>query len=354
MKLHIIVIIYHIEKGALAMRKQRKTSKSPIYSYALALALVFLLIPLVSTVALVIPGGNGPSAGSKVDNPVSVPKTIKVYRNDTHKVEKIPFEEYVTCVVCSEVPCTFQPEAIKAQSVAARTYALAKIKKYTAKHPASHPKAPICDSTHCQVYRTKSQLLSLHPEGWEKEGFDKIEKAVKETKGQVMYYDGNLVMQPLFFSSSGGYTENSEDVFANAYPYLKSVSSPYESNATHRNEKKSFTLSKLKKALSKAYPQYDFKKASFKNIKILSRTAGGRVDSMAIGDVKLSGTQVRTALGLSSSLFSIEEKDGRLIFSSSGSGHGVGLSQYGANGMAKKGADYKAILKHYYSGVEVQ
>lgn len=178
-----------------------------------------------------------------------------------------------------------------------------------------------------------------------------------------MYYDGELVMQPLFFSSSGGWTENSEDVFVSAVPYLVSVSSPYEEGASHQNEEKSFTLEAFRKKIREAYPDKDFGSIDRENIRILSRTAGGRVSEMQIGDVKLKGTEVRNALGLSSALFSLSfseeggsgtsSKETKIVFTSNGSGHGVGMSQYGANGMAKQGADYRKILTYYYSGTQV-
>ena len=163
-------------------------------------------------------------------------------------------------------------------------------------------------------------------------------------------------MQPLFFSSSGGQTENSEDVFVSAVPYLVSVSSPYEENATHRDEKTKLSLKDFAKKLKSAYPEKDLGKISQPSIKILSRTAGGRVEKMQVGDGAggiLRGTEVRMALGLSSALFAIEFDGSNIVFTSSGSGHGVGMSQYGADGMAKEGYDYKEILTHYYSGTQV-
>lgn len=297
---------------------------------------------------------------------VEAPSKIKVWKEDENKTISIDFEEYVSNVVASEMPSSFELEALKAQSVAARTFAMAKIEKYDVKKPTSHPDAPVCSSTHCQVYKTEDELIACHADGWEKseDGFAKIKKACKATEGQFLYYDGQLVMQPLFFSSSGGQTENSEDVFVSALPYLVSVSSPYEDEATHSNEKKSFTIDTFVKTVKEAFPEKDFGRVERDNIRVLSRTAGGRVDRMQIGDATIKGTEVRTALGLSSSLFSVdfendEDDEGlqnnntKIVFTSNGSGHGVGMSQYGANGMAKNGYKYRDILKHYYSGTEV-
>ena len=295
---------------------------------------------------------------------VETPETIRVWRCDLMKSEEVDFEDYVARVVASEMPSNFETEALKAQSVAARTFAMAKIEKYKEKKPSSHPKSPICDSTHCQVYKTEKELIACHPEGWEEKGWKKIKKACRATKGELLYYDGELVMQPLFFSSSGGQTENSEDVFTSAVPYLISVSSPYEEKATHRNEEKVFTVKEFAAKVKKAYSEKDFGNITAGSIKILSRTAGGRVEKMKVGEAVLKGTEIRSALGLSSALFTISFKEGtgwkgssdtntQIIFVSSGSGHGVGMSQYGADGMAREGADYKEILKHYYSGTEI-
>ena len=292
--------------------------------------------------------------GVSFANKIETPKTIEVKRCDSGKKVEVDFEEYVTCVVASEMPATFEEEALKAQSVAARTFAMAKIET----------ESPICDSTHCQVYKTEKELIDCHPEGWEDEGWKKIKKACKATAGELLYYDGELVLHPLFFSSSGGQTENSEDVFVSAVPYLISVSSPYEEKATHKDEEKSFTVKEFAAKVRKAFPEKDFGTISTDRIKILSRTAGGRVEKMKVGDVTLKGTEVRSALGLSSALFTISFKEGtgwnvlsasntQIVFVSNGSGHGVGMSQYGADGMAKEGADYKEILKHYYSGTEI-
>ena len=287
-------------------------------------------------------------------NKIETPKTIEVWRCDKEKTVKVDFEEYVACVVASEMPATFEAEALKAQSVAARTFAMAKIET----------KSPICDSTHCQVYKTEKELIDCHPEGWAEDGWKKVQKACKATEGELLYYDGEMVLHPLFFSSSGGQTENSEDVFVSAVPYLISVSSPYEEKATHKDEEKSFTLKEFAAAVRKSFPDKEFGTISTDRIKILSRTAGGRVEKMQVGDVTMKGTEVRSALGLSSTLFTISFKEGsgwnglspsnmKIVFVSSGSGHGVGMSQYGADGMAREGADYKEILKHYYSGTEI-
>lgn len=220
---------------------------------------LYLLSLSISIIAMLILNCGFYKPTASADYPAYIP----VYRSGTGTVDVIPTEIYVTCVVTCEVPCSFHEEALKAQAVAARTYAAAKIKSArSAGNPSEHPLAPICDSTHCQVFRNTSELK--HTDGWRK-----IKSAVSSTGPQMLYYDGSLVMNALFHASSGGQTENSEDVFITAVPYLQSVNSPYENN----------------------FPR---------------------------------------------------------------NGHGVGLSQQGANGMANKGYSYREILAHYYKGTYVQ
>lgn len=328
---------------------------------ALVIILIFFIgVPLAAVVLGGIFGeGTGLRGfdgikGVNFANRIETPETVEVWRCKEEKSVKVDFEDYVARVVASEMPATFEEEALKAQSVAARTFAMSKIET----------KSPICDSTHCQVYKTEKELIDCHPKGWEDEGWKKVKKACRATEGQLLYYDGELVLHPLFFSSSGGQTENSEDVFVSAVPYLISVSSPYEEKDTHRDEEKSFTVKEFASKVRKAFPDKNFGDISTDRIKILSRTAGGRVEKMKVGDEILKGTEVRSALGLSSALFTISFKEGtgwngsspsntQIVFVSNGSGHGVGMSQYGADGMAREGADYKEILKHYYSGTEI-
>ncbi|MBQ9971969.1 MAG: stage II sporulation protein D [Firmicutes bacterium] len=286
---------------------------------------------------------------------VEIPDYINVYITDEEKVRKIRFEEYIKGVVASEMPSSFELEALKAQAVAARTYSLSKIvRSGDDGNPEVHPDAPLCDTVHCQVYRDKESLAALKGDDWMADGYRKIEKAVEGTSGEVMYYQGELVAQALFHSSSGGKTENSEDVFASAVPYLRSVSSPYEEGATHYGEEKTFTYPELTSSLNSIYTDRFAGNISSGDINIKSRTEGGRVDEIIIGNASYSGREIREVLGLSSANFDIKLSDAGITFTTFGYGHGVGMSQYGANGMAKEGEKYKEILMHYYTGIVVK
>ncbi|MDO4545217.1 MAG: stage II sporulation protein D [Bacillota bacterium] len=327
----------------------------PILLLAVSLCLLLVLTPYLLT--RVLPGIDDAKDKASPDASfelVVVPDDIQVYRTETKKTETIDFEDYVKGVVSGEMPSSFHPEALKAQAVAARTYSLARVlKAEDGGNPEAHPDAPLCDSTHCQVYRSERELEALKGDSWMKDGWEKICQAVDDTEGELLYYDGQLVAQALFHSSSGGKTENSEDVFASAVPYLVSVESPYEEEATHKNEKNTFSISDFSKAIKAKYANISFGEINASNIKIISRSSGGRVEKMQIGGGIIEGRNVREALELPSANFDISISGDTITFTSSGSGHGVGMSQYGANGMAKKGYDYKKILSHYYSGTEV-
>ena len=321
----------------------------------LLILVLFIGVPLV--IGLSLSNTQGQYNLDDFSSRIETPEKVKIWIEEESRTKKLDFEEYVSLVVASEMPSNFEEEALKAQAVAVRTYAMSKIESFYESEPASHPKAALCNTTHCQVYKSEKELIKSHEKGWEDSGLKKIKKACKETEGQLLYYEGSLVTQPLFFSSSGGQTENSEDVFSGEYPYLVSVASPYEEGASHSNEQKAFLLSDVSKKINEMYTDRNTGNLTISNIKILSRTAGGRVDKIQLGQSVYKGTEVRSALGLSSALFSFSFSESgkrqEIVFTTNGYGHGVGMSQYGANGMAKEGKTYKEILTHYYTGTNV-
>ena len=351
-------------------RKLKKTLRRAIAKFS-----DILTIPLVKPAAIIVaalcallilapyllmkftPDTGQPEEGRKTQASfelVNPPKDITIYRTESKKTETLDFEDYVKGVVSGEMPASFHEEALKAQSVAARTYSTARILRAEKEgNPSAHPGAPLCDATHCQVYRSEAELRELKGDAWMKKDWKKICSAASQTEGQLLYYNGELVEQALFHSSSGGKTEDAEDVFAAAVPYLVSVESPYEENATHQNEENSYSIEELSKTLKAKHPSVSFGTITATNIKIIRRSKGGRVEKIQVGNGALTGMQVREALNLPSANFTIDIKNGAVIFTSSGSGHGVGMSQYGADGMAKQGYDYKEILEHYYRGTEV-
>lgn len=332
------------------MMRVRKVQLIKI-STILYFMVVFCLLLLPCFLVAIYPKEN---RGESVPEKVEYDQMITVFRTESGQTERVSLEDYVAGVVAGEMPSSFEMEALKAQAVAARTYAISKIQRSgDSGFPKEHPMAALCDSTHCQVYRTPKELLELKSEEWMESGWAKIKEAAEETRGQLMYYQGSLVEQPLFHSSSGGKTENSEDVFVAAVPYLRSVDSPYEQEATHQSEKTFFTWGEFQKKLKSAYPKSNFGTLNANSIKIISRSQGGRVEKIQVGNEVLEGRNIRDACNLYSANFNIERNSSGIEFTTMGYGHGVGMSQWGANGMAENGSDYREILTHYYSGVEI-
>lgn len=275
--------------------------------------------------------------------------TVKLYNTSTGQVENIKLEDYVKAVVAAEMPAEFSDEAIKAQAVAARTYYFSKRLE-----PCVNAKgAEICDSTHCQVYMSKEKRMK----SWgasAQTNWDKISQDVDATSGQVLLYNDELVMHPQFFSTSSGKTENSIDVMASDVPYLKSVDSPGEEVARKYESNVDISINSLVEKLNSAYANAKLTVKDVANqISILSRTEGGSVKEVKIGNETITGVKFRAALGLNSANFSLSFNGDKVRIDCKGYGHGVGMSQWGANVMAKEGKSYEEILKHYYTGVDI-
>lgn len=332
------------------MKRYRK--EIVLYSAILWAVVTFCLVLLPGAIVW-LSQGKGEEAPAPSPVVQELPQMdIRVYRHESKKVVTVPLEQYVKGVVSGEMPGTFEMEALKAQAVAARTYAVSKVKRSASGNPAQHPDAPLCDDVHCQVYRTEEELLGLKGQPWMQAEYQKIKSAVDATAGQVMYYQGNLVEQPLFHSSSGGKTENSEDVFTSALPYLRSVESPYEEEAPHQDESVSVGFGTFAAKIKSVYPKAGT--ITKDNTKVSAYSEGGRVATLQAGNASVPGTRVRDLFGLRSANFTVKFTGSDIVFTTNGYGHGVGMSQYGANGMAKSGFSYKEILSHYYTGVQVQ
>lgn len=281
---------------------------------------------------------------------------LKVYIKDKGKVEEMLLEEYIKGVVAAEMPVDFEPEALKAQAVAARTYAYGRMKKIYTPSDDIHAGAHICtDSGHCQAWIKKEDALNKWESSKASDNWKKIEKAVLDTEGQILLYE-NSVVNPVFHSNSGGMTENSEDVWeGTVVPYLKSVVSEGEEASAGYEVETEFTKEDIVQKLKAQYPDIKVGKEDlFDEMEVLERTDAGRVKSIKIGDKTLKGTEFRSLLGLRSTNFIIEDvDDSKLKITTKGYGHGVGMSQWGANHRAKQGDDYEEILKYYYQGVYI-
>ena len=277
-------------------------------------------------------------------------ETIRVYITETGEIEEVNLEDYICGVVSNEMPANFEKEALKAQAVTARTYlASKKLNRCTL-----HEGIDICDSTHCQVYTSKEKRLEIWDADYANEYWNKIKEAVDETSGQVLSYEGELVLYPQFFSTSSGQTENSEDVYLGEIPYLRSVASTGEESAPKYTSDKTLKISDFVYLLNSNFTNLNVTVENIKNnFNIKSSSAAGGVIKLNINNVEIRGVDFRKALSLNSTNFTYEFNGDYITFHCKGYGHGVGMSQWGANAMAKNGSNYEEILKHYYTGVEI-
>ena len=269
---------------------------------------------------------------------------INVILTETNEVIEMNVEDYIKGVLIGEVPASYEMEALKAQAIVARTYTMHKL-KYAGE---SHENADICDNiNHCQAYKSKEYALEAWEDTEEREKWNKIENAVEETKGEVITYRGELI-NAFFHAHSGGQTEDARSIWGQEdIPYLKSV----PGNESYAFEdSKSVTKDDFKKILKEKYPDYN---EETENVSAIDHTISERVYHMKVGNLTLLGTEIRTLFGLRSSKFEIKMEGDNIIFNTIGYGHGVGMSQEGANQMALNGKSYKEIICHYYKDVEI-
>ena len=281
--------------------------------------------------------------------------TIKLYNKFNGETQEIDVEEYVIGVVAAEMPAEFHMEALKAQAVAARTYAIKRVISYHDGHPG-HPDAPICNDVHCQAHLSLEELKTTKGQDWIENYLDKIKEAVEETKDLMLYYNGELT-EPLYHSTSGGMTEDAVNVFSADTPYLKSVESPYEEAAPRFKTITTIGREEFIEKIKDRYPNVDIGKDNFfDKIKLIERSPSGRIITLAIDKEIIHGRELRDIFKLNSTNFKItyNEKMNIVDIETLGYGHGVGMSQWGANGMAKEGSNYIEILTHYYKGTEIR
>jgi stage II sporulation protein D len=264
---------------------------------------------------------------------------------DIEKVITMNLEDYILGVVAGEMPASFHIEALKAQALAARTYTMLRMSRFGGSGCSKHPGAEICtDSTHCQAYRNPAAV---------KQGLDRLKEAVYGTAGEVIVYDNRLI-DAVFHSTSGGKTENSEEIWSSRVPYLRSVVSGYEEHSPKYVAQQEISIDNFISCIKKLDSGVKINKKNIKNeIKILGRSEGGRITKLQIGNKTFKGMDVRNALGLNSSNFNYSIENDAILFTVVGSGHGIGMSQYGADGMAREGVGYRDIVLHYYQGVDI-
>lgn len=281
---------------------------------------------------------------------ISSKSTVSIYITLEDRIEEVDLEDYVCGVIANEMPVSFGLEALKAQAIASRTYVVSKmISKCSIGNGAD-----ICDSTHCQVYSSKEKVLEKWGEINSDEYWNKIKEAVDDTKGKILTYNNELVLYPQFFSTSSGKTESSIDVSGNDIPYLKSVNSLGEEISPKFTSVKEVAVQEVVSTINSKYPNSGVNESNiFDRIEVLSRSESGGVIEMEIGNQKIKGSEFRFLIGLNSTNFNYSIEGNKMIFNCKGYGHGIGMSQWGANAMDKNGSNYEQILKHYYTGVEI-
>ncbi len=302
------------------------------FAIALLAAFVFFAVPYAAVRLL---------GGTSFDAQV-----VRVYNISTGEIIEETIGEYLFCTVAAEMPAEFEPEALKAQAVAARTYLCRKMQS----EPSSpeHNGADICtDHTHCSAYKSLEELKAYWDRDYRKYA-RKIKAAVKSTDGIVMTYGGEPI-SAVYHSTSSGRTENAADVWGGEVPYLVSVASDWDEASPEYRSQAVFTGAEITDILRENYPDFDEKAPLIGNFK---KSEAGGIIYITMGGVQLKGTELRTLFGLRSTNVVVTENNGRYYFSVKGYGHGVGMSQYGAEYMAKDDAAYEDILSHYYTGIE--
>ena len=274
---------------------------------------------------------------------------IKLLHQETGEVEEVSIDEYLYHVVSSEMPADYEIEALKAQGLVARTYTIYKILN------KKHENADICDqSTCCQAWISKEDRLARWDENKRESNWQKIVDCVNATKGKIITYN-NEPINAFFHANSGGTTELPVNVWegGSGLPYLQVVETSGEEGYTQYSSEVEFTGEELINKLKEKYIDIHIDFTNNEDLKIVAYTDSNRVKTVKFGNHELSGVETRTLLGLKSTNFEIVKENEKIKFKVKGYGHGVGMSQTGANTLAKEGKNYEEIVKHFYIGVEI-
>lgn len=283
-------------------------------------------------------------------------KNIKVYLHSSKKYATMSLTEYLYGVVAAEMPSYFDAEALKVQAVASRTYTLYKMLNISF-NSSGHGSggAHICtNSGHCQAYLSRAEAEKKWGKAYADKIFEAVCPAVDATKGQVLLYDGEPIFSA-YHSMSYKFTDDVENVWGGSYPYLKSVSSPEDDNFDGLLDTPSFTSAKFKKYITSQSKKAELSSDPSTWITDVELNRSGRVQTIVIGGVEFTGRQIQSVFGLRSANYTIsyDKKDDTFTFAVKGRGHGIGMSQYGANLLAKEGYTYTEILCHYYTDVTI-
>lgn len=315
------------------------------------LFLILFLLPL----RLPLPDGvsreSAPPTPSRADIQLLPPGEndvntfLRVKRGE--EVVRMSMSDYLACVLRGEMPASYEQQALCAQAVAARTYT-----RYKIVTGGNHDDADICDNPACcQAFLDEESARK----NWGKDADyyeTKIENAVAMTDGQTMLYNGTPILA-VFHASSSGMTRASGDVWQNDLPYLQPVVSPEPTKSPNYYSRQEYSVDAFRDVILEAYPEADLSDKPSRWCAKPITDKSGSVNTISVGGVSISGENMRRLFKLRSSCFDLEYKKDTMIFYVTGYGHGVGMSQNGANEMAKEGKTWKDILTHYYTGVTI-
>lgn len=276
---------------------------------------------------------------------------IKLLHTESGEIEELDMNEYLYGVVSAEMPASYEKEALKAQAIVARTYTI-----YQAMNNGSkHENADICDDyACCQAWISKKDRFAKWNENEAESNWQKIVECVDNTTGKIILYDEKPI-NAFFHSNSGGVTETSLNIWGGIdYPYLKSVETSGEDGYNQYSSEVVLSKEELINKMKEKYSDFEIDFNTEECIKILELTSSNRVKTIKIGNKEIAGTEARSIFGLKSTNFTFEINGENIKFSVKGYGHGVGMSQTGADSMAKTGANYEEIIKHFYTDVEIK
>jgi len=277
---------------------------------------------------------------------------FRVLDTRSGKVETVSLRDYLIGTVAAEMPGSFAPEALKAQAVAAHTYAVRIAEQNRKKNAPELKGADFSnDPASYQAYYTPEELRALLGDAYEST-YGKIAAAVDAVSGEILCADGEPIAAA-YHALSAGRTESAEEIWGNALPYLINTDSAADLNAPEYLTEMQFSADTVRKTLTALYPRLELPDAPAEWFRIQKSSAAGSVLSVQVGSETLSGQAVRDAFGLRSACFTAEWDGTSFVFTVKGHGHGVGMSQYGANAMAEAGSSYREILAHYYPGTEL-
>lgn len=293
-----------------------------------------------------------PDVGSQTSIATYLSPKVRLFVHSKQQVVELPLEEYVKGVVAAEMPANFELEALKAQAVVARSYVVSRMRSFGGKGSDEARGADICDSPdHAQAWLPEEALKEKWGPLEYQQMWKKVSQAVQETEGLVVMYQGKVI-DPPYHSTSAGPTEDPAEVWSSSYPYLKSVPCDYcAASPYYKPQKVSFKLSDL---LSKLGQGRTIPVAALRTGVSTVTTSTGRVRDIVAGTLRVSGVDLRKALGLKSTKFTVSLSGDQVTFEVRGNGHGVGMCQWGANGLAQKGLSFAEIINYYYSGVEIK